>query len=61
MRKLRERFLGRRIDDVLALAAGAVEPLAVDVKTELCVHGALVFWWFLVAEGIAFLGALGDS
>ncbi len=33
MRQMRQRLAGRRIDHVLALAAFAVEPFAVDVKT----------------------------
>ena len=41
VRQMRERLLGRRIDDVLALAAAtAVDPFAVDVKREIGIHGA---------------------
>src|SRR3954462_11692813 len=43
-----ERFLRRGIDDVLAAAAIAVFPLAVDVEPELRVHGMsspLAFLW----------------
>jgi len=41
--QVRERLLGRRIDDVLALAAvAAVDPLAVDVEREIGIHGVLV-------------------
>ena len=39
VRQVRERLLGRRIDHVLALAAAAVVPLAVDVEREIGVHG----------------------
>jgi hypothetical protein len=42
MRQMRQGFPGRRIDDVLALAAFAVEPLAVDVESELGIHRNLV-------------------
>jgi len=35
MRQMRQRLAGRRIDDVLALAAIAVKPGAVDVKLKL--------------------------
>ena len=38
---MRQRLAGRRIDDVLALAAFAVEPLAVDIKLEIGVHANL--------------------
>jgi hypothetical protein len=39
VRELRERLLGRRIDDLLALAAAAVQPSTVDVETEFRIHG----------------------
>src|SRR5262249_61931618 len=42
MRQVPKRLAGCRIDHVLALAAFAVEPFAVDVKTELGIHGNLV-------------------
>src|SRR5256886_11379945 len=42
MRQMRQRLLGRRIDDVLALAAAAVNPLAVDIEREIGIHGVLV-------------------
>ena len=42
MRQVRQRLAGRRIDHVLALAAFAVEPFAVDVKREIGIHGNLV-------------------
>ena len=41
MRQMRQRLAGRRVDHVLALAAVAVEPLAVDIKTKIGVHGDL--------------------
>jgi ParB family chromosome partitioning protein len=41
MRQTRKRLLGRRIDHILAGAAVAVEPLAVDIEFELGVHGNL--------------------
>src|SRR6516162_11716143 len=40
MGQMRERLLGRRIEHVLALAAAAVHPLAVDVEREIGIHGA---------------------
>ncbi len=42
MRQMRQRLAGRRIDHVLALAAFAVEPFAVDVKSQLGIHRNLV-------------------
>ena len=43
MRQMRQRLLGRRIDDVLALVAAAVLlPRAVDEKAKLAVHDTLV-------------------
>src|SRR6476660_9535896 len=42
VRKVRQRLAGRRIDHVLALAALAVEPLAVDIKTKIGIHETLV-------------------
>ena len=48
MRQLRQHLAGRRIDDVLALAAVAGEPLAVDVKREIGVHAQTS----LLPEGI---------
>ncbi len=38
VRQLRQHLAGRRIDDVFALAAGAIEPLAVDVQFEIGIH-----------------------
>jgi len=40
MGQVRQRLLGRRIEHVLALAAAAVHPLAVDVEREIGIHGA---------------------
>src|SRR5215813_9883892 len=40
MGQVRQRLLGRRIEHVLALAAVAVHPLAVDVEREIGIHGA---------------------
>src|SRR5262249_2042459 len=40
MGQMRQRLLGRRIEHVLALAAAAVHPLAVDVEREIGIHGA---------------------
>src|SRR6476661_9207135 len=48
MRQMRQRLLGRRVDHVLAPAAAAVHPLAVDIECEIAVHGVLVF--FVIAE-----------
>ena len=42
VRQAREGFSGSRIDHVLALAAFAVEPFAVDIKREIGIHGSLV-------------------
>ena len=42
VRQVRQRLLGRRIDHVLAPAAVAVEPLAVDVEFEIGVHESLL-------------------
>src|SRR5215470_9930234 len=39
MGQVRERLLGRRIEHVLALAAAAVHPLAVDIEREIGIHG----------------------
>ena len=39
VRQLRQHLAGRRIDDVLALAAFAVKPLAVDIKLQIGIHG----------------------
>ena len=50
---MRERLFGRRVDHVLALAAVAVEPLAVDVEFEFAVHGVLSAVRFLLAMGLA--------
>src|SRR5262249_21954910 len=38
--QMRQRLLGRRIKHVLALAAAAVHPLAVDIEREIGIHGA---------------------
>ena len=38
VRQMRQHLAGRRIDHVLALAAFAVEPFAVDIKLEIGVH-----------------------
>src|SRR5262249_51575944 len=46
VRQMGERLLGRRVEHVLALAAAAVMPLAVDVEREIGIHG------FLVAFGV---------
>src|SRR5262249_52816675 len=40
MGQMRQRLLGRRIEHVLALAAAAVHPLAVDIEREIGIHGA---------------------
>jgi hypothetical protein len=40
MGQVRERLLGRRIEHVLALAAAAVNPLAVDIEREIGIHRA---------------------
>src|SRR5262249_19056899 len=40
MGQVRQRLLGRRIEYVLALAAAAIHPLAVDVEREIGIHGA---------------------
>src|SRR5262249_30082553 len=37
----RQRLLGGRIDDILALAAAAILPFAADVKRKIGVHGNL--------------------
>ena len=42
VRQVRQRLLGRRIDDVLALAAAVLPPGAVDEKAKLAVHETLV-------------------
>ena len=53
VRQMPERLFGRRIDDVLALAAVAVEPLAVDIEFEFAVHGVLSAVRILLAMGLA--------
>ena len=53
VRQMRQRLAGRRIDHVLALAAFAVEPFAVDVKRELGIHANLVVTRNNVGGGLA--------
>jgi hypothetical protein len=59
VRQVRERLLGRRIDHVLALAAGAIHPFSIDIERKIAVHGILVL--FVIAEmsvatGLALFG-----
>ena len=49
MRQMRERLFGRRIDHVLAFAAVAAEPFAVDEKFEIGVHDVLAGFGILAA------------
>ena len=42
VRQTRQRLASRRIDDILAFAAVAVEPFAIDEKTKLAIHVTLV-------------------
>jgi hypothetical protein len=61
MGKPSERLLGRRIDDILALAAVAVKPSAADVKREIGVHGCLVCKALFVAEEIPPIAPVGKG
>jgi hypothetical protein len=42
MRQLRQRLLRRGIEHLLALAAAAVHPLAVDIERKIGIHEVLV-------------------
>src|SRR5262245_30157746 len=56
MGQVRQRLLGRRVEHVLALAAAAVVPLAVDVEREIGVHGGSSYfrgWAGIGVEGLA--------
>ena len=53
MRQMSQHLAGRRIDHVLALAAFAVEPFAVDVKREFGIHGNLTTHRKTVGGGLA--------
>jgi hypothetical protein len=43
MGKMRQGLLGRRIEHLLALAAVAAYPLAVDIEREIRIHERLTF------------------
>ena len=59
MRQMRQRLAGRRIDHVLALAAFAVEPFAVDVESQLGIHRNLVVTRNNRGRGLALSRASG--
>src|SRR5260370_29117528 len=48
MRQMRQRLLGRRVEDLLTVAAVAVDPFAVDIEREIGVHERLIL--SLIAE-----------
>jgi hypothetical protein len=54
MRQMRKRLFGSRIDHILAAAAVAAEPFAVNEKLEIGVHDVLTVSW-----GLAFPLAVG--
>jgi hypothetical protein len=49
MRQMAERFFRRRIEHILAPAAVAAEPFAVDEKFKITVHDVLA-WALLIGQ-----------